>query len=57
MGRSVTVAGERPELRVQFAEIERDAAVGDQTAWEAVNMSFPPESEIPDYATRPRCIG
>lgn len=39
MGRSATVIGERPELRVQFAEIERDLAIGEQTAWEAVNVS------------------
>lgn len=57
MGRSVAVAGERPELRVLFADIERDVAVGDQMAWEAVNASFPPEDEIPDYATRSDMYG
>jgi Schlafen, AlbA_2 len=57
MGRSVAVGRERPELGVQFAEIERDLAIGDRTAWEAVNASVPPAEDIPDFVTRSRALG
>jgi hypothetical protein len=57
MGRSAAVGRERPELRVQFAEIERDLAIGEQTAWEAMNTSVPSDKDIPDFVTRSRGFG
>lgn len=57
MGRSVSVADAPPELRVQFAEIERDLAIGDQMTWEAVNVTLPPAKDIPDYSTRSEMYG
>jgi len=49
MGRSVTVAGQSPELLVQFADTERDVSCGDKRAWEAVSLSVPDPEAIPDF--------
>ncbi len=50
MGRTVPTTIEPPELRVQFADIEREAAIGTATSWEAKVLTFPHLSEIPDYS-------
>jgi hypothetical protein len=52
MGRASALSTRRPELQVQFADVERDTAGGNTTAWEATELRTPPPSEIPTYTVR-----
>ena len=41
------------ELAVEFAEVERDAVLGDRMAWDAEFVEMPPANQIPDL--QPPC--
>ena len=49
MGRSLPTAADPPDLRVEFAEVERDAAIGTTISWEASALTFPERLDIPDH--------
>jgi hypothetical protein len=52
MGRASALGLRRPELAVQFADVESGKPIGTSIEWEATELRTPPPSKIPSYSVR-----
>jgi hypothetical protein len=50
MGRAAALGLRRPQLAVQFADLESGTPLGTSIEWEAIELRTPPPSNIPTYS-------